>query len=70
MSGKSVSTVKWFDNAKGYGFLLNDKGEDVFIHYRSIHQDGYKTLSEGQQVEFLQVKSDKGWQSVEVAPAC
>ena len=48
---KSVGTVKWFDNAKGYGFIVNEAGEDVFVHYRSIEGDGYKTLAEGQQVE-------------------
>lgn len=70
MSSKSVDTVKWLDNAKGYGVLKNNNGEDVFIHYRSIQQQGYKTLSEGQHVEFLQVNSDKGWQAAEVVPVC
>ena len=63
---KSIGTVKWFDNAKGYGFIINDDGEDVFVHYRSIEGDGYKTLAEGQQVEYLQTKSEKGWQAAEV----
>jgi len=63
---KSVGTVKWFDNAKGYGFIVNEAGEDVFVHYRSIEGDGYKTLAEGQQVEYVQTKSDKGWQAAEV----
>ena len=63
---KSVGTVKWFDNAKGFGFIVNDEGEDVFVHYRSIEGDGYKTLAEGQQVEYLQTKSQKGWQAEEV----
>ena len=63
---KSVGTVKWFDNAKGYGFIINDDGEDVFVHYRSIEGDGYKKLTEGEQVEYLQTKSDKGWQAAEV----
>ena len=40
---KSVGTVKWFNNAKGYGFIVNESGEDVFVHYRSIEGDGYKT---------------------------
>jgi len=53
-------------NAKGYGFIVNDAGEDVFVHYRSIEGDGYKTLAEGQQVEYIQTKSDKGWQAAEV----
>ena len=64
---KVIGTVKWFDNAKGYGFIVNSEGEDVFVHYRSIVGDGYKTLSEGQQVEYLQTKSDKGWQASEVS---
>lgn len=63
---KSVGTVKWFDNAKGFGFIVNEDGEDVFVHYRSIEGDGYKTLAEGQQVEYLQTKSEKGWQAAEV----
>ncbi len=64
---KSLGTVKWFDNAKGYGFIVNAEGEDVFVHYRSIQGDGYKTLSEGQQVEYIQTKSEKGWQAAEVS---
>jgi CspA family cold shock protein len=64
---KSLGTVKWFDNAKGYGFIVNAEGEDVFVHYRSIQGEGYKTLSEGQQVEYIQTKSEKGWQAAEVS---
>ena len=64
---KSVGTVKWFDNAKGFGFIVNEDGEDVFVHYRSIEGDGYKTLAEGQQVEYIQTKSEKGWQAAEVS---
>lgn len=63
---KSVGKVKWFDNAKGYGFILNAEEEDVFVHYRSIMGDGYKSLSEGEEVEFIQTRSDKGWQAAEV----
>lgn len=67
MSSKSEGTVKWFDNAKGYGFAVNEAGEDVFIHYRAIMSDQeYKTLAEGQQIAFKQVKSEKGWQAAEV----
>jgi len=68
MSGKSTGTIKWFDNAKGFGFVLNDAGEELFVHYRSILGDGYKTLAEGQVVEFIQEKTDKGWQAIEVEP--
>jgi len=63
---KTHGTVKWFDNEKGYGFLLNEAGDDVFVHYREIIQDGYRTLKGGHEVEFKQVKSEKGWQATEV----
>jgi len=67
MSTKESGTVKWFDNAKGFGFAVNQSGEDVLIHYRAIMGDqDYKTLTEGQRVEFVQVKSEKGWQGAEV----
>lgn len=59
-------TVKWFNNEKGYGFIVNDDGEDCFIHYRNITGDGYKTLNEGEVVSYIQTKSDKGWQANEV----
>ena len=68
MSTKESGTVKWFDNAKGFGFAVNEAGEDVFIHYRSIQTEGFKTLKEGQKVEFTQVKSERGWQAAEVIP--
>ena len=63
---KSTGTVKWMGNAKGYGFILSESGEDVFVHYRAIIGEGYKTLTEGDQVEFVQFRSDKGWQAAEV----
>ncbi len=63
---KSIGKVKWFDNAKGYGFILNAEEEDVFVHYRAIMGEGYKSLSEGEEVEFLQTRSEKGWQAAEV----
>jgi len=66
MMDRSVGTVKWFDNAKGFGFIINDDGEDVFVHYRSIEGEGFKSLSEGEPVEYLQTQSDKGWQAAEV----
>ena len=69
MSNKQTGTVKWFDNAKGFGFLISDNvTEDVFVHYRSIPVDGYKTLKEGQVVEFLLTRGDKGYQATEVVP--
>ena len=67
MSTKESGTVKWFDNAKGFGFAVNESGEDVFIHYRAIMGEGFKTLAEGQTIEFVQVKSEKGWQAAEVS---
>jgi len=62
VSERKQGTVKW----KGYGFILNPEGEDVFVHYRSIQVEGFKNLREGQAVSFLQIKSEKGWQAAEV----
>lgn len=66
MSERKHGTVKWFNTEKGYGFILNPEGEDVFVHYRSIQIEGFKNLREGQEVSFLQIKSEKGWQAAEV----
>ncbi len=63
---KSAGTVKWFDTAKGYGFIINEDHEDVLVHYRSILMEGFKNLREGQSVLYTQVKSEKGLQAVEV----
>jgi CspA family cold shock protein len=52
--------VKWFNDAKGYGFIEQDGGEDVFVHFSAIHMDGFKTLVEGQLVEFEIKNGDKG----------
>ena len=52
--------VKWFNNEKGYGFIDYSTDEDIFVHYSAIKQDGYKTLSEGQRVEFDLVETPKG----------
>jgi CspA family cold shock protein len=60
-------TVKWFNNAKGYGFIKRNTGEDVFVHYKSISGDGYKTLNEGDNVEFEVEQGPKGLQAVKVA---
>ncbi len=60
----SVGTVKWFSNAKGYGFISPDEGEeDIFAHFSAIEMDGYKTLSEGQKVEFEITDGPKGLQA-------
>ena len=60
-------TVKWFSNEKGYGFIERGDGEeDVFVHFTAIQMDGYKTLTEGQRVEFEVVQGDKGLQAANV----
>lgn len=61
-----ISKVKWFNNEKGYGFIDYMKDEDIFIHYSTIKQDGYKSLSEGQIVEFDLVETEKGLQAINV----
>ncbi len=60
-------TVKWFNNAKGYGFLGRDGGPDVFVHYSSIQREGYKSLKEGDEVEFDIIQGAKGPQADQVA---
>ncbi len=69
MSDRVTGTVKWFNNAKGFGFITRGEGstEDVFVHFRSIQGDGYRTLNEGQQVEFTVVEGPKGLQAEDVA---
>ena len=67
MSDRAVGTVKWFNNAKGFGFITQEQGDDVFVHFRSIQGEGYKTLDEGQQVEFNLTQGPKGFQAEEVA---
>ena len=62
-------TVKWFSNEKGYGFIERETGEDVFVHFSAISMDGYKTLVEGQKVEFDVVQGDKGLQAANVVAA-
>lgn len=58
--------VKWFNNEKGYGFIEYLDGEDIFVHYSAIKHDGYKTLTEGQLVEFDLIHTDKGLQAINV----
>ena len=58
--------VKWFNNDKGYGFIGFRENEDIFVHYSAIDQEGYKTLSEGQYVEFNLVETGKGYQALNV----
>jgi len=59
-------TVKWFNESKGYGFITSDEGNDVFVHFSAIQMDGFKTLSEGQRVEFEVVQGEKGPQAANV----
>jgi CspA family cold shock protein len=61
--------VKWFNNQKGYGFITRDDGKDVFVHYSAITGDGYKTLNEGQEVEFEVTQGPKGEQATNVKRA-
>ena len=56
----AVGTVKWFNESKGYGFITRDGGEDVFVHFTAIQSNGYKTLSEGESVEFELRTMEKG----------
>jgi CspA family cold shock protein len=58
--------VKWFNDAKGYGFIARDEGPDVFVHYTSIQGEGFKSLAEGQQVEFDLLEGPKGLQAANV----
>jgi cold shock protein len=68
MSERIVGTVKWFNSAKGYGFLGRDNGDDVFVHYSVINMDGYKRLEKDQQVEFSIEEGPKGLQATDVVP--
>lgn len=61
-----TGTVKWFNNQKGYGFICDEEGKDVFVHYSGIIQEGFKTLKEGQEVEFEIFEGDKGPQAINV----
>jgi len=61
--------VKWFSNEKGYGFIEREEGDDVFVHFSAINMEGYKTLTEGQRVEFEVVQGDKGLQAANVQAA-
>jgi cold shock protein len=63
-----TGTVKWFNDAKGYGFISRQNGEDVFVHFSAIQVDGYKSLEEGQSVEFEVTQGPKGKQAANVRP--
>ncbi|SDK74288.1 cold-shock protein [Natronincola ferrireducens] len=62
-------TVKWFNAEKGYGFISRENGDDVFVHFSAITMDGFKTLEEGQTVQFEIVQGDKGPQATNVSRA-
>ncbi len=63
MSDRVTGTVKWFNSSKGFGFIQQENGEDVFVHYKAISGDGFKTLEENQKVEFEIVQGEKGPQA-------
>ena len=65
---KETGTVKWFNAAKGYGFIQRDNGEDVFVHYSAIAADGYRSLEEGARVEFEVTRGPKGLAAANVMP--
>ena len=69
MSDRQVGTVKWFNDAKGFGFIARDNGPDVFVHFRAITGNGFKSLQEGQKVSFKVVQGQKGLQADEVSAA-
>ena len=66
MSEKLTGTVKWFNNGKGYGFIQQEDGPDVFVHYTAIQAEGFRSLEEGQTVEFTIVEGPKGPQAADV----
>jgi len=67
MSDREKGIVKWFNNVRGYGFITRgEESEDIFVHYRNIRAEGYRSLAEGQNVEFILQKGDKGLQADDV----
>ena len=66
MIERETGTVKWFSDAKGYGFITRDAGEDVFVHYTGIDSQGFRTLHEGERVEFTVEQTAKGLQATHV----
>jgi CspA family cold shock protein len=71
VEGGTLATgkVKWFSNEKGFGFIERDDGDDVFVHHSAIQMDGYRSLTEGQDVQFEVVEGDKGLQAANVTAA-
>ncbi|HEY9088472.1 MAG TPA: cold-shock protein [Anaerolineaceae bacterium] len=68
MSERVTGTVKWFNNTKGYGFIAREGGADIFVHFSAIEGSGYRSLTEGQTVEFSVEQGPKGLQAVNVIP--
>ena len=68
MSERQTGTVKWFNDAKGFGFITMEGGEDVFVHFSAIQAQGFRSLAEGSQVEFDVVQGPKGLQAANVTP--
>lgn len=67
--GNNIGKVKWFNDAKGYGFIEQESGQDVFVHFSSIQGEGFKSLAEGQKVEFDIIQGEKGPQASNVIKA-
>jgi CspA family cold shock protein len=65
---REQGTVKWFNDAKGYGFISRQNGEDVFVHFSAIQAGGFRSLQEGEAVQFDVTKGPKGWQAENVQP--
>jgi len=69
VSNREIGTVKWFNGSKGYGFISREGHDDVFVHYSAIQSDGFRTLDEGQRVEFSVEQGPKGLQATNVVLA-
>ena len=66
MAERKVGTVKWFNSSKGFGFITQNNGDDVFVHFQAIQSDGYKSLNENDKVEFSVTQGPKGLQAADV----
>jgi len=69
VADRETGVVKWFNSSKGFGFIERENGKDVFVHYSAIGGEGYRSLEEGQRVEFTVVEGQKGPQAQDVIPA-
>lgn len=69
MSDRVLGTVKWFNDAKGFGFIEREEGEDIFVHFTAIQGDGFRSLEEGQRVEFTVEQGPKGLQAADLTVA-